>query len=133
MAIIHKLDKKTFYNLSCHTYDVKVGDPLEKYPFDFTRSGLLELFDYLEELSSDTGEDIEFDPVGFCRAYAEYDLQDYNDDYGTNYTSFDDLDEVEEPILRRFTDRRFVYFNRAQSPAGEWVETEKVLVNREFA
>ena len=73
------------------------------------------------------GEDIEFDPIKFCCDFAEYDLQEYNDEYGTEH---ENLIEIEEPILRRFTDRRWVYFNRAQSPDGEWVETEKVLMNK---
>lgn len=38
----------------------------------FSRDALSALFDYIEELESDTGEDIELDVVALCCEYAEH-------------------------------------------------------------
>ena len=42
-------------------------------PNNFSYDGTKALFDYLEELELDLGEEIEFDPIAFCCAYTEYD------------------------------------------------------------
>lgn len=38
----------------------------------FTRAGLIALFDYLEELEADTGEELELDVVALCCDFSEY-------------------------------------------------------------
>ena len=40
---------------------------------NFSYDGLGALFDYIEELEHDIGEDIEFDPIALCCEYSEYD------------------------------------------------------------
>ena len=42
-------------------------------PDNFSYEGLHALFDYLEELSYDIGEPIEFDPISICCDFREYD------------------------------------------------------------
>ena len=42
-------------------------------PNNFSYGGTKALFDYLEELELDLGEEIEFDPIAFCCEYNEYD------------------------------------------------------------
>ena len=42
-------------------------------PDQFSRAGLCALFAYLEELERDLGEEIEFDPIGLCCDWTEYD------------------------------------------------------------
>tara|TARA_R100001594_G_scaffold146691_1_gene198446 strand:+ start:1066 stop:1368 length:303 start_codon:yes stop_codon:yes gene_type:complete len=42
-------------------------------PNNFSYDGTKALFDYLEELELDLGEEIEFDPIAFCCEYNEYD------------------------------------------------------------
>jgi hypothetical protein len=39
---------------------------------NFSYNGRLALFDYLEELEDDTGEQIECDIIGFCCDFSEY-------------------------------------------------------------
>jgi hypothetical protein len=54
----------------------------------FTRAGLIALYDYLEELEADTGEEVELDVIALCCDYSEYataleaakDLSDYEVD-----------------------------------------------------
>ena len=38
----------------------------------FSYEGLEALFSYLEEIEEDTGESIEFDPIGLCCEFSEY-------------------------------------------------------------
>ena len=53
-------------------------------PDNFSRKGLEALFDYYEGLEADTGTETEFDPIGICCEWSEYDSalecveQDYN-------------------------------------------------------
>ena len=39
----------------------------------FSRAGLIALFDYLEDYEADTGEEIELDVIALCCDYTEYD------------------------------------------------------------
>ena len=48
----------------------------------FTRQGLKALFDYLEELGDDCGEEIELDVIALCCEFVEYDsLEDFHNEY----------------------------------------------------
>ena len=52
--------------LNIHTF-------IDRFPGDkFSREALERLYEYYDELSEDIGEDIEFDPVGFCGEWGEY-------------------------------------------------------------
>jgi len=63
----------------------------DNYRNSFSYDGLGALFDYIEELENDIGEDIEFDPVGLCCEYSEYDsFEEVKDDYD-DIESIDDL------------------------------------------
>ncbi len=44
----------------------------ENYKNKFSYNGLTALYNYLEELSNDIGENIEFDPIALCCEYSEY-------------------------------------------------------------
>ena len=41
-------------------------------PNNFTYKGSIALFEYLEQLEWETGEEMEFDPIAFCCEYSEY-------------------------------------------------------------
>lgn len=41
-------------------------------PNNFSKAGLMALWEYLEQYESDTGEEIEFDPIALCCEYTEY-------------------------------------------------------------
>lgn len=49
----------------------------DNYKNNFSVAGAKALQEYLEQLSDDIGEDIEFDPIAWCCEYSEY--EDYND------------------------------------------------------
>jgi hypothetical protein len=44
----------------------------DSYKNNFTYEGKRALFDYLEQLSEETGEDIELDTIALCCEYSEY-------------------------------------------------------------
>ena len=44
----------------------------ENRPNNFSRTGQVALFDYLEQYEEDTGQEIEFDPIALCCEYSEY-------------------------------------------------------------
>jgi replication fork clamp-binding protein CrfC len=68
----------------------------DTYKNNFSYEGKRALFDYLEQLSEDTGEDIELDTIALCCEYTEYEnLEEYNKAYNTS-NPFDSLEEVEE-------------------------------------
>jgi hypothetical protein len=57
----------------------------------FSYEALSALFDYLEALSDDIGENIEFDPIGICCEWCEAAPEEIN-----NYFSIKDIPEDEE-------------------------------------
>jgi hypothetical protein len=66
---------------------------------NFSYEGKQVLFDYLENLEQQLGEDIEFDPIGFCCEFAESDLEELIEQYDALKElcpAFDD----EEPSIK---------------------------------
>jgi hypothetical protein len=57
----------------------------------FGYNALRVLFDYLEDLESDTGEEIELDVIALCCDYSVYTLDEFQRDYGTEYQSIEDI------------------------------------------
>ena len=77
------------------------------YKNHFSHDGLIALFEYFEELEDDIGEEFEFDMVGICCDYTEYDsLEDFNVNYSYLYKTLDDIREqtivIEIPNTERF-------------------------------
>tara|TARA_R100000808_G_C2074647_1_gene100811 strand:- start:91 stop:447 length:357 start_codon:yes stop_codon:yes gene_type:complete len=65
----------------------------------FTRVGMQALFEHLEELSEEMGEDIKIDVIALCCEFAEYDdIDDYNGQNGTEYASWDEAEENENDV-----------------------------------
>ena len=80
-------------------------------PTNFTYEGLQALFEYLEQLEGDTGEEIEFDVIGLCCEFSQYDnLKEFQDDYGKGYECIEDIEnetmvvpvDEESFIIRQF-------------------------------
>ena len=66
----------------------------DQYNNVFSYHGLTYLYNYLWELSEDTGKDIEMDYVAFCCDYAEYEnLEQFQNDYGEEYKTIEDIEE----------------------------------------
>jgi predicted ArsR family transcriptional regulator len=56
----------------------------------FSYDGLSAIFDYLEELSDDTGENIELDVIAICCEFAESDWESIASDYNIDLTDCED-------------------------------------------
>ena len=66
----------------------------DQYKNNFSYEGLEALYNYLWDLSEDVGENIEMDYVAFCCEYSEFEnLKDFQDQYGDEYKSIDDIRE----------------------------------------
>ena len=76
----------------------------DTYRHNFTYEGKRALFDYLEQLSEDLGEDIELDIIALCCEYAEYkNLEELQRDY-SNIETMEDLENKTQVI--RFNDSK---------------------------
>ena len=57
---------------------------------NFSTSGLIALYEYLEMLGDDLGQEIELDVIALCCEYAEYDnLEEFEADYGKEFSNID--------------------------------------------
>jgi len=73
----------------------------------FSYEGLKALYEYFEEYEDSTGEELEFDMIGICCEYMEYDsLKEYNDDYSKKCKEIEEIAEYTELI--KIDDERFI-------------------------
>ena len=58
----------------------------------FSYKAKIALFEYLEELENDCGTEMELDVIALCCEYTEYeDIEEFNNDYGLNCESLEDI------------------------------------------
>ena len=82
---------------------------------NFTPAGIRVLFDYLEEISEGSGEDIKLDIIGLCCDYSEDTFEDIAANYRIDLTNCDgETIEDEEEIKRIVLD----YLNENTSVCG---------------
>jgi len=75
----------------------------------FGYDGLKALYEYLEDLGDDIGEEIELDVIAICCDYTLYDnIQEFNKNYNTEYESHEDIDETS---VIRIDDESFIIQN----------------------
>jgi hypothetical protein len=64
-------------------------------PDNFSRAGLSALYEYFEQLEEDIGNPIELDVIAICCEYSEYEsLEEFQEDYGDDYQSIDEIEQV---------------------------------------
>ena len=69
-------------------------------PNNFSRAGLFALYDYLEQLEDDIGEEIELDVIALCCEYAEYDsFEEFQADYSEDYQTIGDIENDTTVIM----------------------------------
>ena len=62
-------------------------------PDNFSYEGLDALYNYIENLEQDTGEEFELDVIAFCCSYSEYkDLEEYKQ----NYSSINSIKDIQD-------------------------------------
>lgn len=88
MAIVTTLDSGEFFDW------LKRSD---NYKNNFSYEGANALQEYLEELSDDLGENIEFDPIAWCCEYSEYeDIQDFINSAGYDKEDYKTIEDLED-------------------------------------
>ena len=66
---------------------------------NFSRDGLIALFDYLEQEEEDLEEDIELDVIAICCDFAEYkDLKEFQGEHNKDFKTIEDIKESTEVI-----------------------------------
>ena len=63
---------------------------------NFSYEGAQALMNYLDELSEDIGENIEYDPIAFCCDFSEYAESEYESlasEYSQDFGQGDDFDQ----------------------------------------
>lgn len=82
--------------------EFKAYGRMDGYSFD----GLTAIFGYLEEMESDTGEEMELDVIAICCDFSEYDEDGLKSDYGY---IMDESEECEiEELISELRDRTTV-------------------------
>ena len=77
----------------------------------FSYEGLRTLYDYLIDLEESSGVEDEYDPIGLCGDWVEYEsFEDFKNDCYTDYESLDEL-EKDYPVLRIPDGERFIVIN----------------------
>ena len=75
-------------------------------PNNFTYAGLAAMYEYLEQLEDDTGEEFELDVISICCDFSEYhSAQEAYNEYNSEAADGDDEDEREAFALDWFQDR----------------------------
>ena len=100
MAIVMTLDKHDF------------ADAFKRYnrQDQFSSEGFEVLFDYLDNLSEDTGEPVELDVVALCCDYCESSIQEVIDNYRIDVSEVDedDPDSIIEVVREYLEDNTSV-------------------------
>ena len=71
-------------------------------PNNFSYEALTALFDYLEEYEEETGQELEFDVIGLCCDFTEYeDLKEFQGEYYDIFQGdkYEDIEEIEEETI----------------------------------
>lgn len=66
---------------------------------NFSYKGKRLLFDFLESIEEDTGQEIELDVIALCCEYDEYHWQDIADNYSIDLSDCDDDEEKEQAVI----------------------------------
>lgn len=75
-------------------------------PDNFTYEGQGVLFDYLEQLEEDLGQDLEFDPIAFCCDFTECSIKEFTQAYSFTDMEvyFDSRDEEVRAEISKYID-----------------------------
>ena len=67
---------------------------------NFSYRGLIALYEYLEMLGEDTGQEIELDVIALCCEFTEYDnLEEFQADYSEDYETIEDIQNATSVIM----------------------------------
>ena len=71
----------------------------DNYKNNFSYEGANALQAFLDNLSDELDENLEFDPIAWCCEYSEYEnIEDFNEQHGTDHESKEDLEQFTSVI-----------------------------------
>jgi hypothetical protein len=73
-------------------------------PDNFSREGLVQLFDYFESYENDTGEEIELDVIAICCEYSEQSWQAIASDYSIDIDENENDEEQAQQVMNFLCD-----------------------------
>jgi hypothetical protein len=73
-------------------------------PDNFSREGLMCLFEYFEQFEADTGEELELDVIAFCCDFSEDTWQNIAANYSIDLDGCDDDEERQQAVADYLTD-----------------------------
>jgi len=79
------IKQNVYFSIFCDSFS-------DTYKNNFTYKGKRALFDYLEQLSEDLGEDIELDTIALCCDYTEYENLE---ELQSNYSDIETMEDLE--------------------------------------
>ncbi len=91
---------KTTVNKSEFIEAFRRYDRYDQFGYD----ALCSLFDYMEQLESDAGEEIELDVIAICCEYSVDSVDDIASNYGIDLSDCEDDDEKREAVLDYLND-----------------------------
>ena len=82
-----------------HITETNFKDAFNKMrPNQFSYEALTALFEHLEDLEEDTGQQIELDVIAICCDYTEMSLKEISECYSPEFGEFATLEEAEEAL-----------------------------------
>lgn len=81
---------------------------------NFSYQGLDALYEYLEDCSEATGENVELDVVGLCCDFNEETYQDIAENHSIDVADHDD-DETKEAVVNYLEDRTCIVYTGAET------------------
>ena len=78
---------------------------------NFTPEGLEMLFNWLEELEQDTGEEMELDVIAICCEFSEDDWEDIADNYSVDLSEYTDDIDKSDAVLEYLNENTLVVGN----------------------
>lgn len=94
----------------------------DTYKGNFSYAGKRALFDYLESLEEDTGEEIELDTVALCCDYSEY---------SSAYAAMQEYQPEDMPITGVDGDDLVEIAAKDEKAAHEWLEEKTQVIDVE--
>lgn len=73
-------------------------------PDNFSYEGLTALFDYLEQLEQDCGEEFELDVIALCCDFSQCSLKEFKDSFTDVAITHDMTDEEKQQAISEFID-----------------------------
>ena len=100
--VLQQLNKERFLKVKDTVHEYEFIHEMSKSRYGFSNLGAAALFDFLSELETDSGHELEFDPIAISCDFIEY--RDF-DELKKDYSSIETIDQlINETTVIQFKD-----------------------------